>query len=304
MQSASKYGSKPAWLKTSLPQGKTYFQIKKNLAARRLVTVCQEAKCPNISECWNTGTATFMVLGDTCTRACRFCHIKTGNPQGLVDADEPQRVADSVKVMSLNYAVITMVDRDDLPDGGATHLAAVMRQVRAARPQIKIELLTSDFKGEVAPLDILLQDTAPDVLAHNVETVERLTPRVRDRRAAYRTSLHVLNNFKRRGAKLFSKSALMLGLGETRTEIEQTLRDLREQDVDIVTLGQYMRPTRKHLSVKQYLHPSVFQELQQFAMTLGFAAVVAAPLSRSSYRAAEVFARACRNRQSRNAPQK
>lgn len=286
-----KQGGKPRWLKTVLPQGQTYFQIKKNLTEHQLVTVCQEAKCPNIGECWNTGTATFMVLGDTCTRACRFCHIKTGNPQGFVDVAEPQRVANSVRVMQLNYVVITMVDRDDLPDGGAAHLAAVVRAVRAVRPQIKAELLTSDFKGKISSLETLFT-ASPEVLAHNVETVERLTPRVRDGRAAYRTSLRVLRNFKHSKAKLFSKSAIMLGLGETRSEVEQTLRDLREQDVDIITIGQYMRPTRKHLSVKEYLHPSVFQELHDFALTLGFAAVVAAPLSRSSYRAAEVYATA------------
>lgn len=293
-------GGKPAWLKTKLPQGQTYFQIKKNLAQHQLVTVCQEAKCPNIGACWNTGTATFMVLGDTCTRACRFCHIKTGNPQGFVDVAEPQRVADSVRVMGLNYAVITMVDRDDLPDGGAAHLAAVVRAVRAVRPQIKVELLTSDFKGELSALETLFT-AEPEVLAHNVETVERLTPRVRDRRASYRTSLRVLRSFKPRATNLLSKSALMLGLGETRAEVEQTLRDLREQDVDIVTIGQYMRPTRKHLTVKEYLPPSVFQELQAFALTLGFAAVVAAPLSRSSYRAAEVYATA---QQHKNGTQK
>ena len=161
-------------VETVLPQGPTYFKIKKDLAQRQLVTVCQEAKCPNIGECWNTGTATFMVLGDTCTRACRFCHIKTGNPQGVVDVAEPQRVADSVRVMGLNYAVITMVDRDDLPDGGAAHLAAVVRQVRVVRPQIKVELLTSDFRGELSSLETLFV-AAPEVLAHNVETVERLT---------------------------------------------------------------------------------------------------------------------------------
>ena len=295
MQSQHKLGHnrKPAWLKTSLPQGLTYFKIKKNLAERQLVTVCQEAKCPNIGECWNTGTATFMVLGDTCTRACRFCHIKTGNPQGFVDVTEPQRVADSARVMGLKYAVITMVDRDDLPDGGAAHLASVVRHVRVAQPQIKVELLTSDFKGQLPPLESLFA-AAPEVLAHNVETVERLTPRVRDARASYRTSLKVLKNFKRTAT--LTKSALMLGLGETRQEIEQTLRDLREQDVDIVTLGQYMRPTRKHLTVKEYLPPAVFQELREFATTLGFAAVVAAPLSRSSYRAAEVYATARQQR--------
>lgn len=279
---------KPDWLKTAIPQGETYLRIKKDLASRHLVTVCQEAKCPNISQCWNTGTATFMVLGDTCTRACRFCHIKTGNPQGWVDAAEAQQVADSVQVMGLDYVVITMVDRDDLADGGAAHLAGVVEQVRQARPQIRVELLTSDFKGETSPLQTLVA-AAPDVLAHNLETVERLTPRVRDARAGYRSSLAVLKNFKRLSSNIFTKSSLMTGLGESKEELEQALIDLREQGVDFVTLGQYMQPTRKHLRVKRYLAPDEFKELEEFALRLGFLAVAAGALMRSSYRARDFF---------------
>ena len=279
---------KPDWLKTVIPQGETYLRIKKDLASRRLVTVCQEAKCPNISQCWNTGTATFMVLGDTCTRACRFCHIKTGNPQGWIDAAEAQQVADSVQIMGLDYVVITMVDRDDLADGGAAHLAEVVQQVRRVRPQIRVELLTSDFKGETSPLQTLVAAT-PDVLAHNLETVERLTPRVRDARAGYRSSLAVLKNFKRLGSDIFTKSSLMTGLGESKKELEQALIDLREQGVDFVTLGQYMQPTRKHLRVKRYLPPDEFKELEKFALSLGFLAVAAGALMRSSYRARDFF---------------
>ena len=280
--------SKPKWLQTTIPHGATYFKIVDNLRSRNLVTVCQEAKCPNISQCWNTGTATFMVLGDTCTRACRFCHIKTGNPQGFVDFQEPQRVADSVAVMGLDYAVITMVDRDDLEDGGAEHLARVVAEVRKVRPQIKVELLTSDFAGAERPLQTIAK-CAPQVFAHNIETVERLTPRVRDARASYRQSLAVLNNFKRLRPEIFTKSSLMLGLGEQREEIEQTLDDLRQQRVDLLTLGQYMRPTRKHLTVKRYLPPQEFNELQNYAESLGFQAVASGPLVRSSYRAKDFF---------------
>lgn len=285
---------KPKWLQTTIPHGHTYFKIVDNLRRRNLVTVCQEAKCPNISQCWNTGTATFMVLGDTCTRACRFCHIKTGNPQGSIDYQEPRRVADSVAVMGLDYAVITMVDRDDLNDGGAEHLARVVDEVRKARPQIKVELLTSDFAGAERPLQTIAE-CAPQVFAHNIETVERLTPRVRDARANYRQSLAVLANFKQLRPEIFTKSSLMLGLGERREEIEQTLNDLRQHRVDLVTIGQYMRPTRKHLTVKRYLPPQEFNELQELAESLGFQAVASGPLVRSSYRAKDFFETAIAN---------
>lgn len=285
---------KPKWLRTTIPHGQTYFKIVENLRSRNLVTVCQEAKCPNIGQCWNTGTATFMVLGDTCTRACRFCHIKTGNPQGVVDYREPQRVADSVAVMGLDYVVITMVDRDDLSDGGAGHLVRVVDAVRKVRPQVKVELLTSDFAGVERPLQTIAE-CAPQVFAHNIETVERLTPRVRDARAGYRQSLAVLANFKALCPKIFTKSSLMLGLGERQDEIEQTLSDLRQHRVDLITLGQYMRPTTKHLTVKRYLPPQEFSDLQRFAESLGFQAVASGPLVRSSYRAKDFFETAVAN---------
>ena len=286
--------TKPKWLQTTIPQGQTYFKIVENLRSRNLVTVCQEAKCPNINQCWNSGTATFMVLGDTCTRACRFCHIKTGNPQGSIDYQEPRRVADSVKVMGLDYVVITMVDRDDLDDGGAEHLARVVGEIRKVRPQIKIELLTSDFAGAERPLQTIAE-CAPQVFAHNIETVERLTPRVRDARAGYRQSLAVLNNFKNLRPEIITKSSLMLGLGERGDEIEQTLSDLRQHQVDLITLGQYMRPTRKHLTVKRYLSPQEFDELRKVAEKLGFQAVASGPLVRSSYRAKDFFETAVGN---------
>lgn len=286
--------SKPRWLQTTIPHGQTYFKIVENLRSRNLVTVCQEAKCPNISQCWNSGTATFMVLGDTCTRACRFCHIKTGNPQKGIDQLEPRRVADSVKVMGLDYVVITMVDRDDLDDGGAEHLTRIVDEIRKVHPQIKVELLTSDFAGAEQPLQTIA-NCAPQVFAHNIETIERLTPRVRDARAGYRQSLAVLNNFKNLRPEIITKSSLMLGLGERRDEIEQTLSDLRQHQVDLITLGQYMRPTRKHLTVKRYLPPQEFNELQKVAEKLGFQAVASGPLVRSSYRAKDFFETAVAN---------
>lgn len=279
---------KPHWLKTSIPHGDVYFSTKRNLRAHGLVTVCEEAKCPNIGECWNTGTATFMVLGDVCTRACRFCHVKTGQPPA-VDSLEPQRVADSVRIMNLDYAVITMVDRDDLEDGGAAHLVAVVKAVRAAKPQIKIELLTSDFAGNIAALKSLLTDAPPDVFAHNIETVERLSPRVRDARASYRRSLQLLQIAKHMCPALFTKSALMLGLGEERDEVNLALQDLRSHSVDLVTIGQYMRPTPKHLRVKSYVPPQEFTELQATAKELGFLGVAAGALVRSSYRARDFY---------------
>ena len=284
---------KPRWLKTAIPHGDVYFNIKKNLRANGLVTVCEEAKCPNIGECWNTGTATFMVLGDVCTRACRFCHIKTGKPSAI-DNLEPQRVADSVRVMNLDYAVITMVDRDDLNDGGAAHLVSVVKAVRAAKPAIKIELLTSDFAGNMAALKCLLADAPPDVFAHNIETVERLSPRVRDARASYQRSLQLLKMAKSTCPSLFTKSALMLGLGEERGEVQAALQDLRAHKVDLVTIGQYMRPTPKHLRVKSYVPPQEFAELEICAKELGFLGVASGALVRSSYRARDFYIAASR----------
>lgn len=280
---------KPEWLKTSLPSGAIYFDIKKDLRARRLSTVCEEAKCPNIGECWATNTATFMLLGDTCTRACRFCHIKTSSLPPHPDPDEPQNVAESCATMKLKYVVMTMVNRDDLPDGGAAHIVRVIDKVHEMNKGIIVELLAGDFGGDEIPLRKVF-DTPLGVFAHNVETVERLTPRVRDARAAYKQSLHVLQKAKELSPyPIFTKSAIMLGVGETFDEVKVTLEDLRSVGVDIVTMGQYMRPTKKHLSVKEWIHPEIFIKLGEYAKQIGFEAVASAPLVRSSYKAHEVY---------------
>lgn len=284
--------NKPEWLKTKIPTGETLFRIKKELRERKLFTVCEEAKCPNISQCWSAGTSTFMILGDTCTRACRFCHVKTGDPGGLLDRNEPKKTAEAIKLMGLDYAVITMVDRDDLPDFGAAHIAQVFYRVREASPSTKIEFLGGDMGGDAAALEKILS-TEIEVFAHNVETVERLSPRVRDARAGYRQSLDVLKFAKDRGhSSIMTKSAVMMGLGETRAEIISTLHDLREHGVDLVTIGQYMRPTKRHLSIKEFIAPEMFDEIREEALALGFLAVSAGPLVRSSYLAGESYRQA------------
>jgi lipoic acid synthetase len=288
--------SKPSWLKTSIPTGETYFNIKRDLRGRKLYTVCEEAKCPNIGQCWNTNTATFMVLGEVCTRGCRFCNVKTGNPNGWLDSDEPRQVAESAAVMKLRYVVITMVDRDDLDDGGAAHVAAVVREVKRLNPGIVVELLAGDFKGSDEALRVILAER-PEVYAHNIETVERLSPRVRDARASYRQSLKALKRVREiaqdmDGYRVFTKSALMLGLGEDEWEVKQSLQDLREVGVEFVTMGQYMRPSNKHLSIKRFAHPDEFDRLGSFAASIGFISVASAPLVRSSYKAHEFYAKA------------
>lgn len=280
---------KPDWLKTNIPTGSTYFNIKRDLRAKNLYTVCEEAKCPNISECWATNTATFMILGDTCTRACRFCNVKTGNPNGVLDPEEPLKTAKSIEMMKLRYAVLTMVDRDDLEDGGALHVNAVFEKIRELSPSTILEFLGGDFQENEKSLRLLLE-AKPEVFAHNIETVERLTPRVRDARAGYHRSLRVLKLVKKlAGYELLTKSALMLGLGETIDEVKQSLRDLREYDVDFVTIGQYMRPSKRHLSIKEFVHPDVFKELEDFGLSIGFTSVASGPLVRSSYRAVEFY---------------
>ncbi|MDD9950696.1 MAG: lipoyl synthase [Zetaproteobacteria bacterium] len=280
---------KPKWLKTKIPTGQTYFEIKSDLRERKLATVCEEAKCPNIGECWNTRTATFMILGDTCTRACRFCHVKTGNPAGWLDPEEPAQVAASAAKMKLEYVVMTMVDRDDLPDGGAAHVARTVTALRERNPGIKVELLVGDFRGSTQAMNVILA-TRPEVYAHNIETVARLSPRVRDARANYTQSLRVLQEAKQQaGYPVLTKSALMLGLGETAPEIEQALDDLRAHGVDLLTIGQYMRPTKRHLAVKEWVPPEQFEHWGNLARTKGFLGVASAPLVRSSYRAKEFY---------------
>lgn len=289
--------NKPAWLKSKIPTGQTYFDIKRDLRAKNLFTVCEEAKCPNIAECWGANTATFMILGDTCTRACRFCHVKTGNPQGWLDQEEPAKTAESVSLMKLKYAVITMVDRDDLADGGAAHVSRVFSAIRNASPTTKIEFLGGDFRGEDSSLDVIANQAKPEVFAHNIETVERLTPRVRDRRATYRRSLEVLQRVKEIAVEpLFTKSAIMLGLGESHDEVVQAMKDLRQHNVDFLTIGQYMRPTKQHLSIKAWIPPETFNQLADIGHELGFLSVASGPLVRSSYRAHEFYEKALRER--------
>lgn len=281
---------KPKWLKTEIPTGSQYFRAKRELRSKGLYTVCEEAKCPNIGECWADFTATFMILGDTCTRACRFCNVKTGNPEGWLDQEEPEKTAESVRIMDLAYAVITMVDRDDLADFGADHVVKVLQAVKVVSPKTKLEFLGGDFAGQKEPLQYLIDNGGLHVFAHNLETVERLTPRVRDARAGYRQSLEVLGRAKRMAnPSLLTKSALMLGLGEEEAEVYQVMKDLRDHEVDILTIGQYMRPTKRHLSIKDYIHPDQFAAYGEAALEMGFKAVASGPLVRSSYKAHKFF---------------
>lgn len=279
---------KPPWLQVPLAGGDKHHHLKRDLRERKLYTVCEEAKCPNLGECWSSGTATLMILGEVCTRGCRFCSVASGNPKGVVDADEPSKCAEIVSRMNLNYAVITCVDRDDLPDGGAGHFAAVIDAIRAAKPDCFIEVLTSDYQGERASIEKVL-NAKPDVFAHNLETVASLTPTVRDPRATYAQSLAVLQMVKEMEPRGITKSSLMLGLGETHDEVRQSMIDLREVGVDVLTLGQYLQPTRKHLSVQRFLPPDEFDLLADQARRLGFLYVAAGPLVRSSYKAGEFF---------------
>ena len=283
-------GAKPSWLRAPLPAGPRFDAVRSVVREHRLATVCEEAKCPNIGECWNAGTATIMLMGAVCTRACRFCAVDTGNPRGWLDAEEPANVARTVELMALRYVVLTSVDRDDLDDGGAAHYAACVRAIKAARPATAVEALTPDFQGSAAAVATVV-DSGVEVFAQNIETVERLTHPVRDPRAGYAQTLSVLRAAKARRAALLVKSSLMLGLGETAAEIEQCLRDLRTAGVDLVTLGQYLRPTVRHLPVRRYLPPDEFQALRQLALALGFLECVAGPLVRSSYRAERALER-------------
>ncbi len=279
---------KPDWLKVRAPGGENYIRIKEMLGELKLATVCQEARCPNIGECWAGGTATFMIMGDTCTRGCRFCNVKTGNPKGLLDPLEPEKVAYSISQMNLEYVVITTVDRDDLPDQGAEHFARTIRTIKKLAPHLIVEILAGDFRGEQKWIQ-LLNEARPDVYAHNIETVERLTPRVRDPRATYRQSLRVLEMVKEQDPTRYTKSSIMLGLGESEEEVLQTLKDLRQVGCDVVTFGQYLQPTARHLKVIEYITPQKFTEWQATAESMGFLYVASGPLVRSSYRAGEFF---------------
>lgn len=280
--------AKPPWIRMKIPSGENFSKIKKMVDGLQLATVCQEAKCPNLGECWGeTGTATFMIMGDICTRGCRFCHVQSGHPKPL-DPLEPSKVARAVAHLGLKYAVITSVDRDDLPDQGAGHFAATVVAVRQRCPSTQIEVLTPDFQGERNHLRSITE-ARPDVFGHNIETVQRITPLVRDRRASYRQSLEVLKVVKELDPAVITKSSIMVGLGETEEEILETLRDLRSVGCEVVTLGQYLRPSSWHLPVVRFLEPAEFKEWEEKARQLGFLFVASGPMVRSSYRASELF---------------
>jgi len=279
---------KPPWIKARMPGGSGYQQVKQNVREHRLATVCEESMCPNIGECWNHGTATIMIMGSVCTRACRFCAVDTGNPGGWLDADEPANAARSVQLMGLRYVVITSVDRDDLSDGGAAHYAACVTEIKRINPDTAVEALTPDFGGRLADVETVVS-SGPDVFAQNVETVRRLTHPVRDARAGYEQTLTVLAHAKTRRPGVLTKTSLMLGLGETAAEVRETLEDLRRNQVDIVTFGQYLRPTANHLPVQRFVTPEEFARIREIGLDMGFLEVVSGPLVRSSYRADRVF---------------
>jgi lipoic acid synthetase len=279
---------KPPWLKARVPAGERFEALRTTVREHRLATVCEESMCPNIGECWNNGTATIMLMGKVCTRACQFCAVDTGNPRGWLDPEEVENSARSVELMGLRYVVLTSVDRDDLPDGGARHYADCIRAIKARCPQTAVEALTPDFAGNLADVAAVV-DSGLDVFAQNLETVERLTSKVRDARAGYRQTLGVLEFAKRHRPEVLTKSSLMLGLGETEDEIVAALDDLKAAGVDIVTFGQYLRPTPNHLAVERYVTPAEFERYRSLGLERGFLEVVAGPLVRSSYRADRVF---------------
>jgi len=281
-------GRKPAWLRVRLGGGETYKAVQRTVDEHELATVCAESHCPNIGECWSHGTATLMLMGAVCTRACKFCAVDTGNPRGWLDPDEPANAARSVELMNLRYVVLTSVDRDDLADGGAAHYAACVQAIRRRNPNTAVEALTPDFSGSRSAIDVVV-NAGLQVFAQNIETVARLTHVVRDVRAGYQQTLEVLAYAKRANPTVLTKSSIMVGIGETDAEVHQTMRDLRAHDVDLVTLGQYLRPTLNHLPVDRWVAPEQFGVYRQWGLDMGFMEVASGPLVRSSYRADRVF---------------
>jgi len=282
---------KPDWLRVRLPAGpqQEEFQgIKARFRSRGLHTVCEEARCPNIFECWGQGTATVMILGETCTRGCRFCSVNTGKPGGVVDRNEPENTAVSLMEMGLAYVVLTMVDRDDLPDGGAAHVAETVRRIKHYSPKLRVETLVGDFQGNHDDVETVVQEGRPDVFAHNVEVVPRLQRTIRDARCSWDQSVEVLGAAKELGSRV-TKTSLMVGLGESSDEVIESMKLLRDADVDVLTIGQYLRPTKRHASVERYVEPEEFAEYEKVGLNLGFSFVASGPLVRSSYRAAEAF---------------
>jgi lipoic acid synthetase len=280
---------KPRWITAPLAAGAGFSAVKGIVREHRLATVCEEAKCPNIGECWNAGTATIMLMGAVCTRACRFCSVDTGNPRGWLDAEEPENTARSVELMKLKYIVLTSVNRDDLPDGGARHYADAIRAIKRRTPHVAVEALTPDFQGVLKDVETVM-DSGLDVFAQNVETVKRLTHPVRDPRAGYQQTIDVLAHAKKYKPEVLTKTSLMLGLGETDDEIAQCMDDLRAANVDLLTLGQYLRPTVHHLPVQRFVTPAEFDKYRQWALARGFRECVSGPLVRSSYRAEQALA--------------
>ena len=280
--------AKPEWLRMRVQSSPKFDAVRGIVHEHRLATVCEEAKCPNMGECWSAGTATIMLMGDVCTRACRFCSVNTGNPRGWLDPQEPHNTAEAVKLMGLKYVVLTSVNRDDLPDGGAGHYAEVVRAIKALNPETAIEALTPDFLGDRSAVETLL-DSEIEVFAQNVETVARLTHPVRDPRAGYQQTLDVLAMSKRYRSDVLTKTSLMLGLGERDDEIRTCMDDLRRHDIDVLTLGQYLQPTKNHLPVERFVTPDEFEQYREWGLERGFLEVVSGVFVRSSYRAERVL---------------
>ena len=278
---------KPAWLRVRAPAGENYTKVKQSLRSLNLHTVCEEARCPNISECWGKGTATIMIMGEICSRGCRFCAVNSGKPI-LLDTGEPERVAKAIKEWGLRYVVITSVCRDDLEDGGAEHIAKTIKAIKLLSPTIIVESLIPDFRRDDSSI-IKIVKSKPEVISHNIETVSRLTPKVRDARASYEQSLLVLKKIKDINSLIYTKSSIMLGLGESEEEVIQTIKDLRSVGVSILTIGQYLQPTPKHLPLVEFIAPEKFNWFKEIAEQMGFVYVASGPLVRSSYRAGEFF---------------
>jgi len=282
--------TRPSWLTILPPRGESYDDLKSLFKNLGLHTVCEEAHCPNVHECWKGGTATLMLMGDVCSRACRFCMVTPGRPGGILDELEPENVSIALSKMGLSYVVLTSVDRDDLPDGGAAHLARTVRLVKERIPGLLVEILIPDFQNDLDALRTVV-DSGPDVIAHNIETTLSLTPRVRDPRASYWQSLSVLRNIKKLKRSVYSKSSIMVGLGETEEEVVQAMIHLRNAGVDFLTVGQYLRPSSRHLPIVEYVGPESFEKYRQIGTSLGFRYVASGPLVRSSYRAGEFYIR-------------
>ena len=275
---------KPSWLRVKAEFNPNFHKVKNQVNTKRLNTVCEEAHCPNISECWSAGTATFMLMGSVCTRACKFCSVDTGNPKGWLDTEEPLNTAKAVQTMGLKYVVLTSVNRDDLDDGGAKHFADTVKLIKDLNPKTAVEALTPDFKGLKSSIDTLV-NCGLEVFAQNIETVERLTHRVRDIRAGYQQTLDVLAESKKINPEVLTKTSIIVGLGETDDEIEQTMDDLIKHKVDILTIGQYLRPTLNHHPIERWVTPEEFENYRQIGLKKGFLEVVSGPMVRSSYRA-------------------